>query len=239
MNSYVLKNADRLTFVASDLMEMADLIEPIKKKSIVFHNSFDPAIYEIPDDNEKKAIKEFKDRMGTSKNRLIIGTSGIIRQKKGFVYAWKAFEMYRKKHDGAFLLVGDFHNSEKEFYINLIEGSRYNKDFFKTGVIDHKSVLGYMEKIDIFLLPSLTEGCSNAMLEAMHLKKPIIATSVGAAKDLLDKKFLIGTRDPSQIYEKIVEFSKIRSAEHKSLKKLTPVNESNDWLGLYKQIVKN
>ena len=51
---------------------------------------------------------------------------------------------------------------------------------------------------DIFLFPTLSEGFSNALLEAMASGLPIVATSVGAAPDLLESQIsamLVPIRD--------------------------------------------
>jgi glycosyltransferase involved in cell wall biosynthesis len=44
----------------------------------------------------------------------------------------------------------------------------------------------FMHGIDVFVLPSLTEGTPNAIIEAMAHAKPIIATAVGGVPDVVD-----------------------------------------------------
>ncbi len=46
----------------------------------------------------------------------------------------------------------------------------------------------YMQSIDVFVLPSLTEGTPNAIIEAMAHGKPIIATDVGGIADIVTEE---------------------------------------------------
>lgn len=48
-----------------------------------------------------------------------------------------------------------------------------------------EDVLPYLQAADLFILPSATEGLSNAMLEALAVGLPVIATNVGGAPDVI------------------------------------------------------
>lgn len=54
------------------------------------------------------------------------------------------------------------------------------------GRLEAVDVEKQLNKADVFVFPSLTEGFSNAMLEAMAHGLPIIATDVGAAIDMIE-----------------------------------------------------
>jgi len=47
-------------------------------------------------------------------------------------------------------------------------------------------IVSYYRAVDAFVLPSLVEGMSNALLEAMACGLACVATRVGAAEDMID-----------------------------------------------------
>jgi glycosyltransferase involved in cell wall biosynthesis len=53
------------------------------------------------------------------------------------------------------------------------------------GEVDRPRVVQHLREADIVAFPSHTEGFPNALLEAMVLGKPIVATNVGAIPEML------------------------------------------------------
>jgi len=69
------------------------------------------------------------------------------------------------------------------------------------------NVADYLQTSDIFVLPSATEGLSNALLEAMASGLPAIATAVGGAPDLIDhchNGWLISPDKPAELQEALL-----------------------------------
>ncbi|BFL47589.1 glycosyltransferase family 4 protein [Lactonifactor longoviformis] len=81
-------------------------------------------------------------------------------------------------------LVGPYDSSYKE----ALEQKYVSKNIVFVGEKEHEDALDILSKSEVFILPSYTEGFPNAVLEAMALGKPIIATEVGAIAEMLSNK---------------------------------------------------
>ncbi|MEV6989052.1 glycosyltransferase [Streptomyces sp. NPDC093228] len=63
-------------------------------------------------------------------------------------------------------------------------------------------VAGYLARADAVVLPSLSEGSSNAVAEAMAAGRPVVATAVGGNPELLEGRgILVPPADPAALAE--------------------------------------
>lgn len=72
---------------------------------------------------------------------------------------------------------------------------------------EQRDVGTYLSAFDIAVLTSDTEGCSNALLEAMALGKPIVATDVGGNREVVnhgETGLLVPRDDPEALAEAII-----------------------------------
>ena len=99
---------------------------------------------------------------------------GRVEQKKG---AQELFVAAKRLPQIRFDLVGSVCNTvfdwEKPENVHLM------------GSVSNEQVIRFLDEADLFLLPSHTEGCSMALIEAMARGVPCIATNVGANEDML------------------------------------------------------
>jgi glycosyltransferase involved in cell wall biosynthesis len=107
---------------------------------------------------------------------LVIYTGRFVHEKRLdlLLKAWG--QLQSGYPDATLLLVGD---GEESAGLKASAGP---------GVVfpgQMEDVLPYLQAADIFVLPSATEGLSNALLEAMAVGLPVVATSVGGAPDLI------------------------------------------------------
>lgn len=71
-------------------------------------------------------------------------------------------------------------------------------------------VAGWMRALDCFVLPSLAEGVSNTILEAMASALPVVATAVGGNVELVEEGrsgFLVPPADPQAMAARIIELA--------------------------------
>lgn len=141
-----------------------------------------------------------KQQLGFGAADLVIGTVGRMEEQKGHAVLLDAFaRLLRHVPDvpGAslrLLVVGDGRlksaTEGQAARLGIADACRF------PGSI--KDLADTYRAIDIFVMPSLWEGLSLAMLEAMAAGLPMIATDVGGARDVLGdglRGLLVPARD--------------------------------------------
>lgn len=134
-------------------------------------------------------------------NLIFIGRLVPIKLCDQMIYACSL--LHKKGIDFKLTIVGD--GPLKQDLIDLTKELQLENHVFFEG---HKSnTISYMEKSDILILPSLSEGMSNVLLEAISVGLPIVATNVGSASTQVGtfgKQFLCDPYKPESLAEKII-----------------------------------
>jgi glycosyltransferase involved in cell wall biosynthesis len=68
-----------------------------------------------------------------------------------------------------------------------------------------KPIFDFLDSVDVFVMPSLTEGLPRAMIEAMARGCPCIGSRVGGIPELLEQSDLVKPGDPEALAGKIME----------------------------------
>ena len=135
-----------------------------------------------------------KKAVGLAPDKLVVGFCGRIGREKNLPTLLKAFRRVQHKHNVQLLIVGG----------GIEEQMFHNPRITLTGSVDN--VVPYLQAMDIFVLPSLTETSSLATMEAMSCGLPVIATPVGSIKEYVEdgvNGFLFPRQDVDSLVEKL------------------------------------
>jgi glycosyltransferase involved in cell wall biosynthesis len=150
-----------------------------------------------------KSIKQNIKIKKVKNGKFIIGSTARVQKPKGVHILIKAFAQALFELNGyekiELWLVGGI--DDQEIY-NLPRKLKIDKfvHFFRF----QKNVLSFIDQFDIFVFPSLAEVFPLSIIEAMMLKKPIIATSIGGIPEQI-KNNISGVLVPANNYKSLAE----------------------------------
>ena len=133
-------------------------------------------------------ISEWSHRTGRTGQhpRPVIATVGNIRRVKGHdILVRAAASLVTQFPDILFTIAGGV--LESDYYAelcSLIQISGLESHFEFAGPLDNLEQ--YLSDADIFVLPSRSEGFSNAIIEAMAASLPVVATAVGGNSEAVE-----------------------------------------------------
>lgn len=125
-------------------------------------------------------------RLGVGEGELLIGTVGTIKKVKGQAVLIEAVAPLLQRRPGLKLvLAGEVTRGYGDDLRRRVEELGLDGRVLFPGVI--QDIPDLLAGLDLFVLPSLSEGMSNALLEAMAAGKPIVATGAGGSGENLDQ----------------------------------------------------
>lgn len=212
---YVLRKVDLLLVPFKELGEVYSRENITVLKSVVQLgtdiNEFTPSLDKV------KSKKE----MNMPEDKIIIGYFGRIAREKDLTTLYRAYKNLAKKHKNLLLL--------------LVGGGLTDKFKDKEGVLVVGSTnkgAKYLQAMDVYVMPSLTETTSLTTLEAMSCGLPVIATSVGLIKSYIKEGkngFLFPKRNSYVLAKKLdwlIESSSMRENLGKNARKTVVDNFS-------------
>jgi glycosyltransferase involved in cell wall biosynthesis len=150
-----------------------------KEKISILHNFVKP--YVAPSTEEVQRLRE---SLKLHDERVLL-TVGRMSLEKGHTYLVDALGLLQRSPElpkTRLLLVGD--GPEQENLRRQAERLDVADNITMTGF--ERNVAPYYALADIFVLPSLSEGSPNVVLEAMSAGLPIAATTVGGVPEILE-----------------------------------------------------
>jgi glycosyltransferase involved in cell wall biosynthesis len=165
----------------------------------IVHNGIDLHRYTVSD-RYNTVCKE----LGINGSQPVIGTVGNLYAVKGQAYLLRACAAVARAFPDFVLLVA----GRGEQLGSLEEEAR------SLGIGGNVKFLGFREDVpsllqamDVFVLPSVSEGLPLSILEAMALRKPVVASNVGGIPEVVKDGvtgYLVPPKDPEALAEKIL-----------------------------------
>lgn len=150
----------------------------------------------------KEKRKTYRNILKCSQKDFLVAISGRMVYDKGIPVILNAIKEIKDKNiKFIFIGNGEYINIIKQDYKSYIDSER----ICLLGTRD--DVLEILSACDLFLFATLHENLSNALLEAMSIGLPVIATNVGGNTEVVkDGKngFLIPKEDSKEIVDKLI-----------------------------------
>ncbi len=143
--------------------------------------------------------------IGVSDDHLVLGTVARFDHPKGHKYLIDAAPTIVQQFPNVrFILVGDGPLRQE-----------IEQQIQQLGLRDHFVLLGFRRDVkqllgmfDLFILPSLSEGLPNAVLEAMACSNPVVATAVNGVVEVVEDGktgFLVPPADPDRMASAVIK----------------------------------
>lgn len=149
------------------------------------------------------ALEKYSQDNYTAYNENIILFLGHLSHAKGYCNVLQAIPKVAKHYPNIkFCFAGTLITKERNVMFNSVNQepidfldpeivyktyiqNKYESNYMYLGKLEEKEKKEWLKKCNLFILPSYSEGFSMAVLEGLASGKPIVASPVGAFKDIL------------------------------------------------------
>ena len=203
LDKLLLSKFDKVVVVSDALKKDVLRSGIFEEKVVVIDNGIDIDKFKVISDK-----LQVKKTLGIREEGYVVGTVGRLTEEKGHIYLIEAFRKVITKFSNAKLLIVGDGPLREDLELAVSSMKLKEKVVFAGMREDIPEMLNIM---DMFVLPSLTEGMPMALLEAMASQTPIIATKVGAIPKIIDNGhsgLLIDPNDVIQLSRAIVNLLK-------------------------------
>ena len=189
---FIFMGAEKLTATFADYLfsqSSEDIEQAIKHKISLPENifyigngidvtRFNPHNISIPPQKKREEV-------GIKADELVVGIVARLVYEKGYMELFQAaVELTRKFDNVKFLVVGPVENERKDAVnLELLEELGIEESVIFLGM--RKDVPELYSIMDIFVLPSWREGIPRALMEAMAMGVPVVATNIRGCREVV------------------------------------------------------
>ena len=172
---------DGLLAPSQELLDSSSLLGLNKDRCKYISNGVDTD--KFIGDNKRSSRQQLQ----LPQEKLVLLATRRFAIKNGLRYLVMAIDILRHQYPNILcVFCGDAYDREEwEFIQDFIKDCSL-QDFIRLeGRVKNEKIKLFLDASDLVILPSLVEATSISALEAMSMKKPIVATEVGGLVDLV------------------------------------------------------
>lgn len=187
LSNMVLRLSDKIVIYSDIIMDERNLHHLSNKVHVAHRHVLD--------------FDKFNILKPINKRENLIGYIGTFNELKGVKNLIDAINiLLGDNNDFRFIFIGDGPlRSQIEVWVN---DNDLDEKVMIHSWVDHDDLPDYLNELKLLVLPSLTEGLPNILLEAMACGTPVLTTPVGAIPDVIidgENGFLLTDNKPDNI----------------------------------------
>ncbi|MDD2321343.1 MAG: glycosyltransferase [Geobacteraceae bacterium] len=171
------------------------------RKSVTISNGVNTSLFKPQRDDS------IRKKLGLVTGDVLVGTVGNIRASKGYVYLLKAAKVVIGRNPQVhFAIAGERSGSIYENLLDLRKNLGLDNHFFFLGF--EPEVPRFLNNLDVFVLPSVSEGFSISTIEAMACGVPVIVTRSGGPEEIVENGLtgiIVPVRDHYSLAQAVID----------------------------------
>ncbi|MBI5201913.1 MAG: glycosyltransferase [Elusimicrobia bacterium] len=149
-----------------------------QSKTHTIYNGVDIASWPV----SKVSREKIRARLKIEPEDILVGAVGRLDEQKGHRYLIEAIAKLKAAQPVKLAILGD--GPMRRELESLSRALRVEEDVAFAGEVP--DVPNWLSAFDVFALPSLWEGLPNALMEAMAMGLPVVATRVDGVPEIVD-----------------------------------------------------
>ncbi|MYL40665.1 glycosyltransferase family 4 protein [Virgibacillus salexigens] len=212
IEKYFAKIATDYLLLQSKEDYQLSVVKKFKKPNDIIHLGNGVDIYNKFNQEKIKEeeIINLKKNLGINQEDFVFAFIGRLVREKGIYELVEAFNNVIKVNKKVkLLLIGGLSNSERDQDIsNSIADWEKNENIILTGIRSDIDCL--LAASDTFILPSHREGLPRSIIEAMAMRKPVIATNIRGCREEVEHEetgYLFEKENKEELYSYMLKMT--------------------------------
>jgi glycosyltransferase involved in cell wall biosynthesis len=194
----------------SDKEFVTSIAPKITNKIYILHNSIDTDYWSVK--LEKAKNMDFE-KFEADFTILFVG---VLIKRKGIEWLIKAINICRQKTDTRLKCVIVGEGVDRKYFESLVQNHDIASKVIFTGKVSEEKLAWLYNSSDLFVLPSLSEGCPTVVLEAMYFGLPVVSTDIPGIRDHFKGiSILVPPKNEKALADAILMLMKDKSLRHR------------------------